>query len=161
MAKIKLREFLQSVNLFPKNFASNGAVNTPTMTRVVTKAAMAVTLAPWRRKDPARGKAMNAWIRTTDPNKAARMTPLSPESWPMTLEMRSGGRRLRRKPIDQMVKRTRRAMEQKNFQATRRDLAVFSLSLDKETQRRAPARSQMIRTNMDSAPDLISLTTLL
>lgn len=59
-AKIKLRKFLQKVNFFPKNFISMGAVITPTITRVVTKAAMALTLAPCLSIDPARGKAIKA-----------------------------------------------------------------------------------------------------
>jgi hypothetical protein len=91
---------------------------------------------------------MKAWIRTTDPNKAARTTPSSPESWPMTLEMRSGGRRLRRKPIAQRVMRTRSAIERKNFQAARRELLVFSLSLSKEKINKIAAKIQIDIANI-------------
>ena len=74
-AKTKLREFLQRVNLLPKNFTSRGAVITPTMTKVVTNAAIAPTSAPCLRKDAARGKAMKAGMRTTEPKAAAMITP--------------------------------------------------------------------------------------
>jgi len=153
-AKTKLKKFLQKTYLLPKHLISMGAVRIPTITKVVTKAATALTLAPCLRSDPAIGKAMNAWISTTEPNKAARMTPSIPDSGPMNLEMISGGRKTRRKPIVQMVDNINRAMDRKNFQATNKDLLVFSLFFDQEKPRPKSAAVQITALKINPSPQL-------
>lgn len=76
------------------------------------------------------------------------MTPCHPEFSPTALEIRAGERNVRRKPIAQRVTRTGRAMKRKNFQAARRELAVFSQLLTKESASAKPARIQIDRTNI-------------
>jgi hypothetical protein len=153
-AKRKLRMFLQKAKPFPKHLASRGKVTIPTITSVVTKAAMALMLAPSLSRDPARGKAMKAWMRTIEPTTAARATPMKPASRPIVREITSVGRRARRKPIVQMISKVGKAIERKNLSDTRREFTVFPLFLKKEKAKASAAAAQMNQTNMGLGPYL-------
>jgi hypothetical protein len=73
----------------PKIFISIGAVTIPTITNVVTKADMVITVAPDRSKDPANGNATKEGIKVIAPSTAAIIVATNPASAPTRPEMAS------------------------------------------------------------------------
>jgi hypothetical protein len=146
----KLIEFLRRVNRLPKNFISRGTVSAPTMTRVVTNAAMARTSAPCLRKDAARGKAIKAGMRTMEPNTAAMTTPMIPAFRPIAPRTNSEGRNVRMKPIVQMMATMDGARERNARRKNWRALRVFPRFLAQDRTSPNPATPQITTMNMRS-----------
>ena len=67
-ANIKLSTFLKIVILRPISLSSRGKVVTPTIVRVVIKAATDMTEAPLSKREAARGKDIRAGINKTEPS---------------------------------------------------------------------------------------------
>ena len=118
-------------------------MSTPTMTRVVTNAAMARTSAPCLRKDAARGKAMKAGMRTIEPNAAAMTTPMIPAFRPIVFNTNPEGRNVRIKPIVQMIATMDGARDRNARQKKRRASFVLSRLFAQDRIRPAPATPQI------------------
>ena len=82
IAPTKLKEFLSSVALNPKNFISTGKVITPTIIRVVKNTASTFKDTPASLSMAASGNAMNPGIRATEPIKEAVAIAPMPDPWP-------------------------------------------------------------------------------
>lgn len=89
------RPFRSRVNFLPRIFISNGAVTIPTMTKVVIKVEMVITVAPERSRDPANGKATSLpmvsgvktpKVRPTMPSTASRLGAVFRSAFPATLK---------------------------------------------------------------------------
>ena len=89
-AAMNPRAFRSTANFLPSALLSIGIVKKPTMTSVVTKAEMVMTVAPERSSDPAKGKATNEGMRVMAPMIAAKSVASGPASDPISLEMVSG-----------------------------------------------------------------------
>jgi hypothetical protein len=89
-AAINPNPLRSKVNFLPKIFISIGAVTIPTITSVVTKAEIVITVAPDRSNDPANGNATNEGIKVIAPSTAATIVAKNPASAPTRLEMVSG-----------------------------------------------------------------------
>ncbi|MCK7541328.1 MAG: hypothetical protein MZV63_65795 [Marinilabiliales bacterium] len=142
-AKTKLREFRQRANFLPKNLASRGAVSTPTMTNVVTNAAMAPISAPCLIKDEANGKAIKAGMRTIEPKTAARMIPWRPASGPIVFRMCSDGRKVRMKPMAQMIATMDGARDRSDRPKNRRAARVLPRLFVQDRRSPTPAIPQI------------------
>lgn len=81
-AKTKLRPFLITVKRLPSSFTSSEAVTTPTIVRVVMKAAMVMSVAPDRKSAAANGNETRLGRSMTAPSIAAAIVPQGPEPWP-------------------------------------------------------------------------------
>jgi len=75
------------VNFLPKAFISIGAVITPTITKVVTKADIVIVVAPALSKDPANGNAIREGIKVNAPSIAPNAVAQRPASAPIRLEI--------------------------------------------------------------------------
>jgi hypothetical protein len=90
--KKKARIFLMKAVLTPKYLISTGRVNTPTIMRVETKAAICMYPAPLCNRRAAVGNATKPGMRVIEPTMAAAIVPTQPDSIPRILEIVSGFR---------------------------------------------------------------------
>jgi len=106
-----------------------GAVTTPTITRVVIKAEIVITVAPERSREPASGKATKDGIKVIAPITAAMIVAMNPASEPISLDMVSGVKIPNVNPtIPNTVKRLG-AVFNSAFPAMRKACLVFSYFL--------------------------------
>jgi hypothetical protein len=121
--------FLRIAVRLLKYLISRGRVTIPTAISEETNAAICTYPAPASRRAEPNGKATKPGINEIDPAVSERITPEKPDSEPMSFEIVSGLRIASVIPANIITEKISGRRPEKDFQALRRAISVFFLSL--------------------------------